>query len=431
MSIEINWEALTGSPAGDALAESIRAFIHERFQQVELPKLIRSVKVHAFDFGNVPPELVLKDVCDPLPDFYGEDDDDDEDEDDLPNGSSIPNEYNANQQEQRRRNEMEAHDARMRSHSSATTAASESRGRPFSRPTLNTSFTGAPSMRSTLASPTGLLTRAQTPGIPGGTANMSYFHLPLSSTRSGAITPLAAVAGGHYGGWPEMHQSYNHYTPSNDLDQLSPELHRASTSHHNHTHNNHNLHHSTSHSPGSPPTPSSSPPTSPNHKDNHVNDDRSPDDVQIVAHLRYSGNIKLSLTAEILLDYPMPSFVGIPVQLNVTGLTFDGVAVIAYMKKKAHFCFLAPEDAEVVVVGDSVDGSAAGGNGDRAGGGGGSGVRVGGLFEEIKVESEIGLKVQGKQVLKNVGRVEKFVLEQVRRIFESEFVYPSFWTFLV
>jgi len=27
--------------------------------------------------------------------------------------------------------------------------------------------------------------------------------------------------------------------------------------------------------------------------------------------------------------------------------------------------------------------------------------------------------------------VEKFVLEQVRRIFDDEFVYPSFWTILV
>jgi hypothetical protein len=27
--------------------------------------------------------------------------------------------------------------------------------------------------------------------------------------------------------------------------------------------------------------------------------------------------------------------------------------------------------------------------------------------------------------------VEKFVLEQIRRIFEDEFVWPSFWTFLV
>ena len=37
----------------------------------------------------------------------------------------------------------------------------------------------------------------------------------------------------------------------------------------------------------------------------------------------------------------------------------------------------------------------------------------------------------GRQVLKNVDKIEKFILEQVQRIFEDECVYPSFWTFLV
>ena len=155
--------------------------------------------------------------------------------------------------------------------------------------------------------------------------------------------------------------------------------------------------------------------------------DRSPDDLQIVSHISYSGDIRLSLTAEILLDYPMPSFVGIPMKLNITGLTFDGVAILAYIKKKAHFCFLCPEDADALVGGETdlsmstdADPTAA----QRPG-------KVGGLLEEIKVESEIGDKGNGKQVLKNVGKVEKFILEQVRRIFEDEFVYPSFWTFLV
>jgi len=47
------------------------------------------------------------------------------------------------------------------------------------------------------------------------------------------------------------------------------------------------------------------------------------------------------------------------------------------------------------------------------------------------VESEIGQKDGGRQVLKNVGKVEKFVLDKVREIFEDEFVFPSFWTILV
>ena len=153
------------------------------------------------------------------------------------------------------------------------------------------------------------------------------------------------------------------------------------------------------------------------------NEDRDPNDIQIVSHVEYTGDLRLSLTAEILLDYPMPSFVGIPLQLKITGLRFDGIAILAYIKKRAHVCFLSPEDAEAFVDQPSVssvdvqEGSTC--------------LKFGGLLEEIKVESEIGEKDTGKQVLKNVGKVEKFILEQVRRIFEDEFVYPSFWTFLV
>jgi len=145
----------------------------------------------------------------------------------------------------------------------------------------------------------------------------------------------------------------------------------------------------------------------------------NPQDIQVVAHVRYSGDLKLSLTAEILLDYPTPSFVGIPLKLNITGLTFDGVAILASIRKRAHFCFLSPEDADALI-GREDDLKEAN-----------TPVTVGGLLEEIRVESEIGDKDHGGQVLKNVGKVERFVLEQVRRIFEDEFVYPSFWTFLV
>jgi distribution and morphology protein 12 len=148
------------------------------------------------------------------------------------------------------------------------------------------------------------------------------------------------------------------------------------------------------------------------------------EDLQTVFRVRYSGDVKLSLTAEILLDYPMPSFVGIPLKLNITGLSFDGVAVLAYIRKRAHFCFLSPEDAHAAVGPDDDNGESDGHSEIGS-------MKMGGLLHEIKVESEIGKRENGKQVLKNVGKVEKFVLEQVRRIFEDEFVYPSFWTFLV
>lgn len=153
------------------------------------------------------------------------------------------------------------------------------------------------------------------------------------------------------------------------------------------------------------------------------------EDIQAVFRIRYSGDVKLLLTADILLDYPMPSFVGIPLRLSITGLSFDGVGVVAYIRKRVHFCFLSPEDALAAVgVDESEQASSddAGPSNGRPGNG-----KMGGLLQEIRVESEIGQREGGKQSLKNVGKVERFVLEQVRRIFEEEFVYPSFWTFLV
>src|SRR5690349_23169333 len=75
MSIDINWDTLTNGPDGAARAEKIRTFIHDRFQQVTLPRFIRSVHVHSFDFGSVAPEIEIKDICDPLPDFYEDDED--------------------------------------------------------------------------------------------------------------------------------------------------------------------------------------------------------------------------------------------------------------------------------------------------------------------------------------------------------------------
>jgi distribution and morphology protein 12 len=112
--------------------------------------------------------------------------------------------------------------------------------------------------------------------------------------------------------------------------------------------------------------------------------------------------------------------------LNVTGVTFDGVAVIAYIRKRIHFCFLSPEDADALVGSPSND------HNQQDSGPGSDPKQKGlGLLQEIRVESEIGRKEDGKQVLKNVGKVERFVLAQVRRIFEEELVFPSFYTFLV
>ncbi|XXH02525.1 Mitochondrial distribution and morphology protein 12 [Hypoxylon texense] len=533
MSIDLNWETLTGGPDGAALAERIRDFIHTKFQSVPLPRFIKSVTVHDFAFGTIPPSVVLKDICDPLPDFYEEnpdvpDDEEDDDEDDDEskdngdgsrmghgggggvNAEDVSDAIRAAERRRRadqiRRLEGRGGNGRRGGPGNGTGSYPEGLYPPHIHVAGLRSGPGTPDIGTPF-----LGLGMPTPGVPGGTANMHYFQSKLATTWSGTQTPLAAVAGAqHLNGWLEMGGAGPHSPPRR---YPSPNHHSRSRGHSRNPSQSsisatdfpspipsspspipaslaplqHPLRekHSvstlapTSAGPSRPPTRDASSGTHPhphfsgssafrgganesaiiddggvdsgedNAEDEEEEEDKKfqeprVDDLQAVFRIKYAGDVKLMLTAEILLDYPMPSFVGIPVRLHITGLTFDGVGVVAYIRKRVHFCFLSPEDA-LAAVGqdddeeeDDAAGAGAGSAAAAAAGGGGGGSAhtqrrggLGSLLQEVRVESEIGQREGSKQSLKNVGKVEKFVLEQVRRIFEEEFVYPSFWTFLV
>ncbi|KAK4147830.1 uncharacterized protein C8A04DRAFT_8709 [Dichotomopilus funicola] len=473
MSIDLNWETVTGGPDGQELADGIRDFIHTKFQSVPLPRFIKSVTVLDFQFGAIPPDVELKDITDPLPDFYEDNvesdlasDDSDDEEDAASSAPPTPG-------ERRRRAEAEifGNSARSPSHLPPHLM--------FGGP----SGPGAGNLRNGVT----------TPGIPGGTSNLHYFHSHLASGLSGTQTPLAAVASAHHlntANWLEGHGHGHSVSVPNlrgypNMGGVNHEISPQPVPVHNRNPSQSSVSIAEFSVAGGnlgPPSPanltvpslrekhsvSTLAPTSAgtsrppardrvalmgsavgddDDDDNHPSqpqqqqakeDDNNPrlrerriDDMQAVFRIRYAGDVKLLLTADILLDYPMPSFVGIPVRLSITGLTFDGVGVLARIRKRLHFCFLSPEDAVAAVGNDDGEEDEAGpGGGSRAGGGPGN-TKLGGLLQEIRVESEIGQRESGKQSLKNVGKVERFVLEQVRRIFEEEFVYPSFWTFLV
>jgi distribution and morphology protein 12 len=386
------------------LAGKIRDFIHDRFQTVTLPRFIKKVSVHSFDFGSIPPEIEIKDICDPLPDFY-EENDRDHDNADEEIGEDLGWQP------------------------TNTDPVSRDKGK-----VSNTTASGLlvdtklPGLRPVMQNPGDLASPflgVGTPGISGGTSNLNYFHSHLATGLSGTQTPLAAVAGAHLPrGWPDYsalsRNPQRQYRRSTSGSSVS----RPSTAE---SAEDPNLRENDSVSTLAASSTTHRPRTQDELLDDGVFEDSTPprkfrearvEDLQTVFRVRYSGDVKLSLTAEILLDYPMPSFVGIPLNLNITGFSFDGVAVLAYIRKRVHFCFLSPEDALTAIGADGEQNS-------------GSGLKMGGLLQEIKVESEIGQRENGRQSLKNVGKVEKFVLEQVRRTFEDEFVYPSFWTFLI
>jgi distribution and morphology protein 12 len=452
MSVDLNWETLTKGPDGDQLALQIRDFIHAKFQAVTLPRFLKSVTVHDFEFGTVPPELELKDITDPLPDFYEDDGDD--------IGSSSGEEDAVAEEELL----MMTRSMELKRKERDREIMEGDSGKGAVPPRLKTGEGarggGGGGGFGDVGSP--LFLGVGTPGIMGG-ANLHYFQ----SHIGGSQTPLAAVVGS---GWqsssnlmsPPLPRQSEEPTPSHSrnpsmsssvISDQEPEFKLKPPSILREKSSVSTLAPTASAGPSRPPTrdrmgdtaieEESDEDEAPKTRQQQQRRFREPtvEDVQAVFRIRYAGDVRLRLTAEILFDHPMPSFVGIPVKLNITGLTFDGVGVLAKIRKRVHFCFLSPEDALVAVgaattgATGETDGKGSGSRRPSAAGGedgdGKKGAKFGGLLQEIKVESEIGQRDAGKQSLKNVGKVERFVLEQVRRIFEDEFVYPSFWTFLI
>ncbi|PWW75638.1 hypothetical protein C7212DRAFT_205096 [Tuber magnatum] len=422
MSIEVNWETLTSGPDGARYAENIRSFVHERFQSVPFPKFIKSVNVHSFSFGNVPPDIEIKELCDPYPEFY-EDDDDDDNDDCSDSGSADVGNGNVGGEDE--------HDYLLK--------LERERRRKERRDDGGSNGGGARSPPPGLNPPpytpdgrTGIPFRSPfTPGIPdtfpgrvgvagvatplfhrgGSSSNLHYFHSALSSGFTGTNTPtLPAFQSPTSPGPPEIqpHSTSTSSVPSrpSTADSGGPVSSLNITD------------------PPSVGSSSGEPLRTPTSEDSPPRRSSSPaiprlteprdQDTQIMARVRYSGDIRLELAAELLLEYPITNFVALPVRLVVTGCKFDGLACLAYIRRRAHFCFIDEEQAPDLDDGEEL-----------------ARVRTKSLLKEIKVESEIGEKGKGKQVLKNVGKVERFVLEQVRRIFEEEFLFPSSWTFLV
>lgn len=416
MSIDIDWESATGGPDGEALAERIRAFVHDKFQNMPLPGFIRSVDVTSFGFGTVAPDFEILNLSDPFEDFYEEDgdtDDEDGDDNDEQDEEEAWDEHGRDKSFRPHSACGTAPETRVRSRRASERSLSEDnnsvdplfswrRGFIPSRPSTSPGI-GSPSLNLYPPIQLGdhfILPHHEPAHIPGasgvGIHNMSVASNSLATSGAGPSFPRSSIASSQgvshdWSGASAENQSMN---DTSDNESLS-----TCQNHQRHMH------------------------------------ERKAEDLQIFCRVRYSGNVRLSLTAVILLDYPMPSFVGLPLKLNISGMTFDGVAVLAYIRKRVHLCFLSPEDEGAFLPMNFNKDSHSDEQAEKQQYQSSSAVNQkdtsSSVLRKIRVESEIGRKENGKQVLKNVGKVEKFVLEQVRRIFDEELVYPSFWTFLV
>ena len=119
-------------------------------------------------------------------------------------------------------------------------------------------------------------------------------------------------------------------------------------------------------------------------------------DAQIELSITYKGDMKMTINTELIINQPTPNFMSLPCKLTLTKTSLQANAVIAYLDQSINFCLLEPEE----------------------------GTRI---LKDLTIESVIG--DNNRQVLKNVGRIEKFIVQQMTDLLEENVVFPNYHSF--
>lgn len=183
----------------------------------------------------------------------------------------------------------------------------------------------------------------------------------------------------------------------------------------------------------SSPAEPAEPPNTPN---NHPN-------LQLHLHISWHSNLRITFTTSLLINYPSPMFMSLPIKLSVTGLVFNGEVAVAYEgeRRRIHLCVIDDLDPygplagerpkrdtppSAVTPAEHEDDPAHAASLHRPSKPLPVGQR---LLPSIFIESEIGQT--DKHVLKNVTRVERFIQDVIRKTVEEELVFPNFHTIVL
>ncbi|CEP16899.1 hypothetical protein [Parasitella parasitica] len=128
-------------------------------------------------------------------------------------------------------------------------------------------------------------------------------------------------------------------------------------------------------------------------------------DFQVHMLISYKGDMSMTVMTELRMNYPSVMFMSLPINLRVRSVEFEATAVVAYIQSMQRVCvsMLEPED------------NRAGSTRD---------IGMDSLLRDVHIETIVG--DEQKQVLKNVGKIEKFIVDQLRKMLDDELVFPSY-----
>ncbi|RCK65522.1 Mitochondrial distribution and morphology protein 12 [Candida viswanathii] len=144
-------------------------------------------------------------------------------------------------------------------------------------------------------------------------------------------------------------------------------------------------------------------------------------DIQLIVEFNYKGNLHMNILVNLLVNYPSPNFISLPIKLHITDIEIHSIATVAYLKKSVFLSFLCDVNDETIPEFNN-NSQSTGENFIEYYANNNNRERID-IIKRIKIESEIG-EIESN-ILRNVGKVEKFLVEQLRNILREEIAWPS------
>ncbi|TPX62098.1 hypothetical protein PhCBS80983_g00689 [Powellomyces hirtus] len=428
MSFLINWELLNDG----AEAEGLREFLNARFREIERPPFLGPLKVTELDFGDVPPEVAVVDICDPAPEFYLPDDPEvwqpstppavptiggisgdvlsaplsppQEQEEDEWGEKAWSATQDTGEHEVEHRDDISESYFYGSHHPSASAARDDLlRRQRLDNRDDERDFATLAAARNLSSDDFPALAgyHRRTPGLqtPHRERIATNIQTPPVFTRppaygygSGWSGSVGLGLGLGIGG-TRTASNHSHHIPhprpvfSSAPPSLAPSMAR-------------------SFGESSPSENFSVPelvipvesPRLPRRSDHEVALEyaetmRRSSDAQIEFEIVYKGNMRLAVKTELIVNQPTPNFMVLPLVLTLTGFHFTASALISYLGDRVNFCFKESDAGSTIL-------------------------------QDLSIDSEVGDgRKQG--VLKNVGRIERFIVEQLRKVLQDFLVFPN------
>ena len=462
MSVDLDWDHLTSE-----LANSLVEILNRQLGSVARPSFIGPVEVLSFEFGNVPPDVEVIDIRNIHPDFLEDGEDQDEDDDPAAGDRPIP----PNRQDQPNPPEH---------------VYANQRPEPIEEGSVegedNFEWVSRKALRG----------KGLEDGYRPAHPPHPLSHLPggvgRASPRIGVMDTFGSTSASNHGTYPSWSPIMSNLLDLRATSYYPPSMAQGLRG------SGYGGSIPSSRLGSRKPSPQSRSPHLPT-PDTQNFQNQGPDarmssepqplgrehpNLQLHLHISWESNLRLTLSTSLLINYPSPMFMTLPIKLSITGLVFEGQLAVAYQgdKKRVHLCILdeldpyAPSapyrnrDSGVLRDKSGLNSPAVMSSQSREDltsspaltssplrphprpvplsyqssedsigmredvGGNEKPLPIGQrLLPNIYIESEIGQA--DKHVLKNVTRVERFIQDVIRKSVVEELVFPNFHTLIL